>query len=61
MHFQRFKVFEEVIIPESIASIGSKAFADCGHLHRVNLPERQIFIAKDAFEGTLFFIPTNKA
>ncbi|HKM33866.1 MAG TPA: leucine-rich repeat domain-containing protein [Lachnospiraceae bacterium] len=50
--FSKIQVLEVVMIPESIASIGSKAFADCVNLHKVNLPERPIVIKKDAFEGT---------
>lgn len=43
---------EEVILPEGIASIGSKAFADCNNLTIINMPDSITTIADDAFDGT---------
>lgn len=43
---------DEVILPEGIRSIGSKAFAWSG-LRRINLPDSLEFIADDAFYGVI--------
>ena len=39
------------VIPDGCASIGSRAFADCASLIRVDIPESVTSIADDAFEG----------
>ena len=44
--------FHCVRIGENVESIGSRAFADCGSLEYVIIPERTTYIAPDAFEGT---------
>ena len=44
--------FRCVRIGENVESIGSRAFADCGSLEYVIIPERTTYIAPDAFEGT---------
>ena len=41
----------EIVLPEGIQTIGSKAFSDNEHLLIVNLPSTLISIANDAFEG----------
>lgn len=41
---------EEVVVPEDVRSIGSRAFADCAGLMLVTLPDG-VEIADDAFEG----------
>ena len=43
---------EEVVVPDSVGVIGSKAFSGCISLQKVNLPQREIQIAEDAFEET---------
>lgn len=43
---------EWVVIPEGTVSIGSRAFADCPSLWRVDIPASVSFIAEDAFEGS---------
>ena len=46
-----YKKLKEVILPESIESIGEKAFAGAENLERINLPEKLTFIGRDAFAG----------
>jgi len=41
---------DEVIVPEGIKTIGSKAFASSS-LRQINLPDSLTFIANDAFDG----------
>ena len=41
---------KDVILPEGIKTIGSKAFANCS-VENINLPSSIEFIAEDAFEG----------
>ena len=43
---------EVVILPDGAASIASRAFADCGRLTVVYMPDSITFIAEDAFEGS---------
>lgn len=40
---------DSVKLPEGIASIGSRAFADCPNLHRIYIPESCTSIAADVF------------
>lgn len=42
---------EEFILPEGVSRIGSHAFADCKKLIMVTIPNGDIEIADDAFEG----------
>lgn len=42
---------EEVVLPQYLQSIGSRAFADNEQLMLVLIPESVVFIADDAFEG----------
>ncbi len=48
-------IFSHVVLPEGCESIGSKAFANCGSLMEIYIPETVTFIAEDAFEGTTDF------
>lgn len=41
-----------VIIPDSVTEIGAKAFACCPNLTDVYIPDHEINIAEDAFEGS---------
>lgn len=50
--FSNRKSLEEVTIPDSIEAIGNKAFSHCVNLHKINLPQKQMRIAEDAFEDT---------
>ncbi len=43
---------EEIVLPEGLERIGSRAFADSPALKRVNLPASLTSIAADAFEGS---------
>ena len=43
---------EEIVLPEGIESIGSRAFADSTALKLINLPASLTSIAADAFEGS---------
>lgn len=43
---------KEVILPDSVTTIGSRAFADCSELFYVNLPANLSQIADDAFENS---------
>ena len=49
---------ETVILPESIRTIGSKAFAGSG-VTTVNLPDSLEYIADDAFDDTIEMIGTS--
>ncbi len=42
----------EVIVPEGVTSIDSKAFGNCGKLALINLPASVKIIASDAFSGS---------
>lgn len=50
--FANIKSLEEVDIPDGVETIGGGAFFGCASLQKVNLPQRQIQIAEDAFENT---------
>jgi len=52
MRLQNIKSLEEVDIPDGVETIGGGAFLGCASLQKVNLPQRQIQIAEDAFENT---------
>ena len=41
--------FSYIYLPETIAEIGSKAFADCSNLRYIYIPESTVTIAEDAF------------
>ena len=43
---------ENVVVPDSVTSIGARAFADCEWLNVVELPGGTIEIADDAFDGS---------
>ena len=45
-------LIDEVVFGEKIRSIGSKAFADCPDLKRVEIPVADVTIAEDAFENS---------
>ena len=44
--------FRCVRVGENVETIGSRAFADCGELRYMIIPERTAYIAPDAFVGT---------
>lgn len=43
---------QDVILPDGLRSIASRAFADCAQLNLVSIPESVAFIADDAFSGS---------
>lgn len=45
-------LIDEVVFGENIQTIGSKAFADCPNLKRVEIPAADVEIAEDAFENS---------
>ena len=50
--FENDNVMTSVIIPESVAEIGSRAFADCQQLTMVRFESRDAVISEDAFDGS---------
>ena len=43
--------FKYAVLPEGAESIEKRAFADCGNLRDIYIPESTVKIAEDAFEG----------
>ena len=43
---------DDVVLGDRIQTIGSKAFADCPHLKRVEIPIADVVIAEDAFDNS---------
>lgn len=43
---------DDVVFGNKIQSIGSRAFADCPNLRRVEIPVADVYIANDAFENS---------
>ncbi len=48
--------FQVVVIPEGCVSIGSGAFANCGKLRQISIPNTVTYIAEDSFDGTGDFL-----
>lgn len=56
----RAQLIDDVVFGDKIQSIGSKAFADCLNLRRVEIPVADVDIADDAFEnspGVILYAP----
>lgn len=53
--FEKTAGLVEVVIPDSIESIGEKCFLDCEDLERFNVPSKLKTIGKEAFDGTKWF------
>ena len=48
--------FKTIKCPETLESIGSKAFYNCESLRQIYIPENVQYIAEDAFEGCNFIV-----
>ena len=46
------QLIDDVVFGDKIQSIGSRAFADCPNLRRVEIPVADVYIANDAFENS---------
>ena len=53
--FMNDKALDEVVLPDGIKTIGSKAFANSS-LKKINLPDSITSIAEDAFDGTRVYV-----
>lgn len=49
--FAECRCLSEIILPTSISKVARHAFKDCWNLVKVNLPNKDIDIASDAFDG----------
>jgi hypothetical protein len=49
--FQGFSALRDVVLPETISSIGYQLFADCSNLSSILLPDSLVSIGLDAFKG----------
>ena len=52
-----FDGFDHIIIPDSVTSIGKRAFYGCSSLKQINIPDSVTSIGKRAFSCGLIYIP----